>query len=116
MNLGREVLRDLLGLLTAGWVFLLIVCFVYGWYQSYALIDSFTREQKWPSGRLKKAFAYIVFQLSPEKSIEMYFSPNVSTETKLHRSRLYFSFLYFLAMLVSGFGLFYLWHLVNSMS
>jgi hypothetical protein len=74
MSLERELLVDLVGLIIALWIFAFVGCFVFIWYQSYAMIESFELEQPRPSHWLAKAASYIAFHLSP-KLVSNYIFP-----------------------------------------
>jgi hypothetical protein len=114
--LMRDLLRDLIGLITMIWVFLLISSMVYASYNSYLAWTQFTREQKWPLGRFKRVFAQIAFQSSPQKTMELFFSPYLSDETKLHRKRMWYGYICFLTLIASGAGFVLLWRLFNAPS
>ncbi len=114
-RLARDSLRDLIGLITMIWAFSLAIWFVYVWYQSYAMIDSFEREREWPKDWFDRVLAYVAFHLSTENWSKLCFSSNVSSKTKRHRRRFYLGCLYFLAIMISGLGVDYLWQLASEL-
>jgi len=113
INLIRHLGHDFFVLIMMIWGFVAIGCWIYGAYCSYALVDSFRREQKWPQGWFKKTQAFLAFNFSPNTVIELYFSSDVSAETKSCRKRLYFAWFYFLISVAVGAGLILLWRLIN---
>jgi hypothetical protein len=62
------------------WAFSLAIWFVYVWYQSYAMIDSFERERECPKDWFDRVLAYVAIHLSTENWSKLCFSSNVSSK------------------------------------
>jgi hypothetical protein len=111
-ELTRNLVRDFLGLVTGVWVFVFAGCFVNFFYQRYALVDAWMKEQERPEGVFNQVLAHLTYAASI-RQYEAYFSSHVSEEIKSRRNRYYWAFLYFIGSAICGIGLFIMWHFLN---